>query len=533
MAETCDNHDVVVIGAGFAGLYALHKLRGLGYDVHAVEAGSGVGGTWYWNRYPGARCDVDSIDYCYLFSPELHAEWTWTERYAGQPEILRYAEHVAERFDLLPLITFDTRVTGADFDSSTDRWTVRTDRGDEIRCRFLITAVGCLSAVRTPSLPGLDRFAGRIAHTGRWPRDGVDFTGARAGVVGTGSSGIQLIPRIAESADHLTVFQRTPHYSVPARNRPLSGRELRSAQQSYADAVQQALSTSGGYYMPPPDRSALADPPDARSARYERKWASGGMEILSTYNDLLLDPVANDTLAEFVRDKIRQIVTDPETAAALQPTSYPIGTKRICLDTDYYATYNRLDVTLVDLRVTPIEQVVETGVVTAGRLHELDVLVFATGYDAITGPLTGLGLRGTDGRALAEHWADGPQTLLGVAVAGFPNLFTITGPGSPSVLTNVIRSIEQHVDWIADCLEYLRVRGATRIEAETQAQEEWTAQVTYFADFTLYPRADSWYLGANIEGKPRQFMPYVAGLHTFRRACDEVAGAGYRGFRLG
>ncbi|MGW1029071.1 flavin-containing monooxygenase [Streptomyces sp. NPDC002577] len=527
------DHDVIVIGAGFGGLYQLHALRRAGFSAHAFETGSGVGGTWYWNRYPGARCDVESIDYCYSFSRELHEEWAWSERFAGQPEILRYAEHVAERFGLRPLITFNTRVTAATYDDGDHTWTVETDQGDRLRCRFLVTAVGALSASQIPELPGRDRFTGPTYHTGRWPQEGVDFTGKRVGIIGTGSSGIQAIPEIAAEAAHLTVFQRTPNYSLPARNRPMSSREIWAAQRDYEGLLIANTTThTGGVYIAGTDRTVMADTPEQRTAEFEHRWAIGGPEVLRTYNDTARSVEANNIVAEFVRGKIREIVTDPGTADSLVPKDYPIGAKRICLDSHYFETYNRENVTLVDLRREPIRTITETGIDTAAGSHELDLLVFATGYDALTGPLTRIDIRGVDGVSLAERWKNGPRSLLGIAIAGFPNLFTLTGPGSPSVLANVIRALEQHSDWVVACLKHLRATGMTRIEADVDAQDKWARHVQEVADQTLYVRADSWYLGANIEGKPRQFLPYVGGMPAYREACEACADAGYAGFQL-
>ncbi|OHV43028.1 cyclohexanone monooxygenase [Pseudofrankia sp. BMG5.36] len=526
------DHEVVVIGAGFGGLYALHELREAGFSAHAFESGGGVGGTWYWNRYPGARCDVESVDYCYSFSRELNAEWAWSERFAGQPEILRYAEHVAERFDLLPMITFDTRITSARYDDGDHTWTVETDQGRRLRCRFLVAAVGALSATQVPEIPGHDRFTGPTHHTGRWPHEGVNLAGKRVGVIGTGSSGIQAIPEIAAEAAHLTVFQRTPNYSLPARNRPMSSREIWVAQRDYEGLLASGNATNAGVYNVGTGRPALADPPERRAEEYEHRWAVGGTDLMRTYGDTGRDVEANETLAEFVRGKIREIVADPATAASLVPTDHPIGSKRICLDSGYFATYNRDNVTLVDLRREPIVTITETGIDTDAASYDLDVLVFATGYDAMTGPLTRIDLRGADGDSLAQRWSGGPRSLLGIAVAGFPNLFTLTGPGSPSVLANVIRANEQHVDWVVACLTYLRERGLTRIEADAQAQDAWAAHVHEVATYTLYLHAKSWYLGANIDGKPRQFMPYIGGMVAYRKACDDCAAAGYPGFAL-
>ncbi|GAA0443977.1 cyclohexanone monooxygenase [Acrocarpospora corrugata] len=515
--------DTIVIGAGFAGMYMLHRLRALGFTALVVEAGEDVGGTWYWNRYPGARCDVQSLEYSYSFSPEITREWSWSERYAAQPEILRYARYVADRLNLIEDIRFGTRVTAAGYDDG--RWTVTTDDGDVLRATYLITAVGCLSAANVPGLPGLDTFDGHWHHTGRWPHEGVDFTGKRVAVVGTGSSGIQVIPAIAEQAAHLTVFQRTPSFSTPAVNGPLDPAQERW----FHDNRGRARTSPGGFLIEYGDRSAFDVSPQERQAEFERRWTQGGVGFLAGFYDLLLTEEANQLAADFVRDKIRALVTDPATAERLIPTGYPIGLKRLCLDTGYYPTYNRPNVTLVDL---PVTEVVPTGIRTAEAAHEAEVIVFATGYDAITGALLAMDIRGRDGLSLRDAWAAGPGSYLGLMSAGFPNLFTITGPGSPSVLTNMIVSIEQHVEWIAACLGDLRRDLGPRavIEAGAGAEAAWMEHVREMAEFTLYAKSESWYSGANIPGKPRVFLPYVGGLGNYRAKCDDVAARGYEGF---
>jgi len=523
--------DAVVVGAGFAGMYALHRLRALGMGVRVFEAATDVGGTWWWNRYPGARCDIESMDYSYSFDPELDQEWTWSERYAAQPEILAYATHVADRHDLRRDITFETRVTRAEWDEDGGVWSIETDTGERLRARWLIMAVGCLSAAKRPEIEGIDTFAGTSVHTGRWPHEGVDLTDKRVGVIGTGSSGIQAIPIIAEQAAHTTVFQRTPTYAQPARNRPLSDEEVAARKATYpAHREHLRRATSGGVVVPAPTDAALATDPVEREARFRAGWEDGALfALIGSYVDVMVDREANETVAEFVRDRIREVVEDPEVAEALCPRESPFGTKRVCLDSGYYATYNRPDVTLVDLRRTPIEEIVPTGVRTTERLHELDVLVFATGFDAMTGPLLGPEIVGRHGVALREAWAEGPRTYLGLAVAGFPNLFVVTGPGSPSVLTNMMVSIEQHVEWITDAIADMDAEGCT-LEAEADAQEAWVAHVDELAAITLFPEGNSWYLGANVPGKPRVFMPYLGGVAHYRSVCEEVASEGYRGF---
>ncbi|HXH57349.1 NAD(P)/FAD-dependent oxidoreductase [Iamia sp.] len=533
MTESPRPFDMVIVGAGFAGMYMLHRARGMGLDALVIEAGTGVGGTWFWNRYPGARCDVESMEYSYSFDDDLQQEWEWSERYAGQPEILRYAEHVADRFDLRSGIRFDTRVTAAHWDEGAGRWTVRADAGDAVSAQHLVMATGCLSAAMTPAIPGAERFAGDTFHTGRWPHEGVDLTGRRVGVIGTGSSGIQSIPVIAEEASELVVFQRTPAYTVPARNGPLDPAEAEAIKADYGKlrAADRLMPTAFGSRVPRRDEGALQADDDDRLAEYEARWDRGGFTFLGSFNDLLLDPAANETAAEFVRGKIRGVVQDPEVAERLAP-SQVIGCKRLCIDTGYYETFNRPHVSLVDLRETPIEGITPTGIGTTAGHHDLDAIVFATGFDAMTGALARIDIRGRDGVALRDAWAAGPHTYLGLGVSGFPNLFTITGPGSPSVLTNMIVSIEHHVDWISDCVAHLRAHGHRTIEATFDAQEEWVDFVNSVAGLTLFPTCNSWYLGANVPGKTRVFMP-LPGFPTYAETCAQVAADGYRGFALG
>ena len=524
--------DAVIVGAGLAGLYMLHRLRGLGLSARIYEAGGGVGGTWYWNRYPGARCDVESMEYSYSFSDELQQEWRWTERYATQPEILRYIEHVADRFDLRRDIQLDTRVTAATFDEATKRWAIRTDRGDRVSAQFCILATGCLSTAQAPPFPGLETFEGTWYHTGHWPHEGVDFSAQRVGVIGTGSSAIQSIPIIATQAAHLYVFQRTPNFSVPALNAPLDPDHVRWFKARYGEIRRHARESRNGLLVERNDQSALAVTAEERQRQYEARWGRGGLGFTAAFADLLTSQAANDTAAEFFHAKIRATVRDPAVAEALLPRDYPVGTKRMCVDTDYYATFNRDNVTLVDVRKAPIAAITPRGVRTRDAEYALDSIVFAIGFDAMTGALLGIDIRGRAGGALRDKWAEGPRSYLGLAIAGFPNLFAITGPGSPSVLSNMIVSIEQHVDWIADCLAYLRGHGLRTIEATAGAEEAWGAHVNEVGHATLYPAANSWYMGANIPGKPRVFMPYVGGVGAYRRKCDDVAATGYAGFTL-
>jgi cyclohexanone monooxygenase len=523
--------DVVIVGAGFAGMYMLHRLRGLGMSARVFEAGSGVGGTWYWNRYPGARCDVESMQYSYSFSPELQQEWQWSELFASQPEILRYANHVADRFDLRRDIQFNTRVTQAHFDRTAHRWAVRTDRGDVVSARHCVMATGCLSNARVPDFPGLDRFSGKTYHTGHWPHEGVDLTGKRVGVIGTGSSAIQAIPVIAQQAAHVTVFQRTPNFSIPSRNGPMTDTYAESWKSDYPTHREKARRMRTGILNNPNDVSALALSDAERAQIFEARWAAGGTNFMAAFNDLIFDAQANDTAANFVRDKIRAMVRDPATAELLAPKNHPIGTKRICVDTDYYTTYNRDNVTLVDARTTPVSELTERGLRAGDTEYEFDAIVFATGFDAMTGALTSIDIE-ADGMTLRQKWEGGPTTYLGLMTAGFPNMFMVTGPGSPSVLSNMIVSIEQHVDWIADCVAYLRAHRLDCIEATQAAEDAWVAHGNEVAHTTLYPLANSWYMGVNIPGKPQVFMPYIGGVGTYRDTCDEIAAEGYRGFAL-
>lgn len=526
--------DAVVIGAGFSGLYMLYRLRALGLSTQVYEAGAGVGGTWYWNRYPGARCDSPSVHYSYSFSPALEQEWDWTEKYPRQPEILRYLNHVSDKFDLRRDIQFNTRVTSVTYDQITNLWIVETDRGDEIAAMYCITAVGCLSTPNTPNFKGLDSFKGKVYHTGRWPHEGVDLTGKRVGVIGTGSTGIQAIPQIAKQAAHVTVFQRTPNYSLPARNRPLTQEEEADIKAHYRELRKSDRESAAGLTIEINMQSALDVTPEERQRKFEEKWALGGTQTLGAFSDIATNIESNTYMADFVRSKIGEIVNDPEVAKMLMPHDHPIGSKRICVDTEYYEVYNRENVTLVDVRKAPIEEITPTGLRTQEASYEdLDVIVFATGYDAMTGSLFNLNITGEHNEPLKEKWAIGPRTYLGLMTAGFPNLFMITGPGSPSVLSNMPVSIEQHVEWISECIQYMQDHNFTRIEPVATSEDHWVAHVNEVANRTLYPRANSWYLGANIPGKPRIFMPYVGGVGNYRIKCAEVAEKGYEGFTFG
>ena len=525
-------YDAVVVGAGFAGLYMLHRLRQGGFRAVVFEAGADVGGTWYWNRYPGARCDVESMEYSFSFSEALQQEWEWTERYAGQAEILRYANHVAERFELRRDIVFNTRVAKAAFDEHDHLWHVETEAGQSVRAAFCILATGCLSSANLPAFEGRDSFRGETFHTGRWPHAGVDFAGKRVGIVGTGSSAIQAIPVIADEAAHLTVFQRTPNYSIPARNAAIDAQLVEDIKTEYADfrARNYLMPAGFGSKIPQNDQTALADAEANRQRNYAARWQRGGFGFLSAYNDLLIDRDANETAADFVRTRIHDTVADPATAELLCPDNV-IGCKRPCLDSGYFETYNRPHVDLVDVRANPIERITPDGIVAAGHEYALDCIIFATGFDAMTGAMLSIDVRGRGGRTLRDKWSAGPRTYLGLGTSGFPNLFMISGPGSPSVLTNMIVSIEQHVEWIADCVGHLRANALAAIEATPAAEDAWVEHVNAIAGKTLYPTCNSWYLGKNIPGKPQVFMPLI-GFPPYVEKCDAVAANGYEGFEL-
>ncbi|MEV3964679.1 NAD(P)/FAD-dependent oxidoreductase [Nocardia sp. NPDC050193] len=526
--------DAVVVGAGFAGLYTLHKLRELGLSVQVYEAGSGLGGTWYWNRYPGARVDVKSMYYNYSFDPALEQEWEWTEKLPPQPELLRYINHVADRFDLRKDVQLRTRVTAAVYDESAARWRITTDRGEVVSTRFAIMATGCLSAPKMVEVPGIETFRGRSFHTGNWPEQEVDFSGRRVAVIGTGSSGVQVIPLVAETADQLTVFQRTANYVLPAGNHAIDPEFQRDIKSRYRAVRKANRESSFGIARPEATKGALEVSEDERNAFYRAVWEDENSELVSMltgFTDTLTDEAANETAAQFIRDRIAEIVTDPAVARLLQPSGL-FGVKRPVLGTDYYETFNRPNVRLVDVSATPLTAVTESGLETTQESFEFDDIIYATGYDAMTGALAAVDIRGRGGASLREKWADGPVTYLGLAMAGFPNLFTITGPGSPAVLSNMLVSIEQHVDWVTDAIDTMRSKGVTTMEARVDAEQEWTRHVGEAGDMTLYPKVDSWYVGSNVPGKPRVMYAYIGGVGAFREKCDQVAADDYDGFTL-
>ena len=529
--EKNENFDAVIVGAGFAGMYMLHKCRALGLSVRVFEVGEGVGGTWYWNRYPGARCDVESVQYSYQFDSELEQEWTWSEKYSTQPEILKYANHVADRFDLRSDIQFKTRVLSAEYSKIDKVWVVKTDKSEKITTRFCIFATGCLSSSNTPKFEGTETFNGLSYHTGRWPHGGVDFSGLRVGVIGTGSSAIQSIPEIAKKANQLTVFQRTANYTIPARNSELSEEYVVSIKADYPGLRERARNKPAGYDIPLNPQSVLeVDIKDANN-EFQRRWELGGTQFLGAYGDLLFNEESNKVAAEFVKNKIREIVSDPETAELLCPTNI-IGCKRLCVDTDYYATYNRSNVQLIDVFSKPIERITPQGILHDGTEYEFDAIVFATGFDAMTGALANIKIIGKDHSLLTEKWRDGPQTYLGLASNGFPNMFMITGPGSPSVLTNMLPSIEQHVNFIAGCISHVVDNGLSAIEPDRKAEEDWGLHVNEVADLSLRSTCASWYVGANVPGKPRVFSPYIGGFPKYVERCEQVVGNNYEGFTL-
>jgi cation diffusion facilitator CzcD-associated flavoprotein CzcO/acetyl esterase/lipase len=531
--------DVVVVGAGFSGLYLLHELRRMGFTSRVLESADDVGGTWYWNRYPGARCDIPTTDYTYSWDPELEHEWTWSEKYATQPEILKYAQFVTQKHDLRKDITFETKVVAATWDDVSKRWTVTTaptgpgGSRETITCAHYVMATGCLSLPKTPDVPGADRFTRDVYVTGLWPHEGVDFTGKRVAVIGTGSSGIQSIPLIAQQASQLTVFQRTPNFSVPAHNGQPDPETVARVEADRDAYRHEAKYSRGGVPKEAHEFMALTSTPEFRKERFDLAWGKGELfEILGIFVDQAVSPEANEMVSEMIREKIREIVIDPATAELLCPKDHYFGTKRPCLDTNYFATYNLPHVRLVDLRTRPISSITETGIDLADESMEFDAIVYATGFDAMTGAIVSVDITGKGGLTLKEKWAGGPTQYLGLMSVGFPNFYMITGPGSPSVLSNMMVSIEQHVDWVRDTIVHLRDQGYTTIEPTQTAEDGWVQHGNDCADITLHPTANSWYIGANVPGKPRVFLPYIGGVDAYRLACEEVVAGGYLGFRL-
>jgi cyclohexanone monooxygenase len=524
--------DAVVVGAGAAGLSMLKRLRDHGFSVRLYEAGDGVGGVWYWNRYPGARCDAESVEYQFGFSDQVQRGWDWTERYASQPEIVRYMNYVVDVLDLRRDMQFGTRIVSAIYDDAQTQWSISTDTGENVRAQYCIMATGCLSSANVPAIEGLNTFKGAWYHTSDWPSEGVVFTGKRVAVIGTGSSGIQTIPLVAQQASHLYVLQRTPNFSIPAFNEPLDPNFVSLKKETFIEDRKRAEYTPAGALYPMGDKSALEVSAEELSQELEKRWCLGGFAFLMAYKDILTNKAANDVVADFVRDKIRNVVKSAETAALLTPEDYPFGTKRPCLDTGYFETFNKPHVTLVDVRSHPIRRVAETGIQCGETEYQVDAIVFATGFDAMTGTIMKIDIRGKGGLELREKWAAGPRTYLGLMTASFPNLFILAGPGSPSVLSNGFLAGEQHANWVSHCLEFLRARGFSAIDASVEAEDAWVEHVNEVASRTLYPQANSWYMGANVPGKPRIFMPYAGGFDAYRRKLDELEADDYRGFQL-
>jgi len=530
MTEHTKQYDAIIIGSGFGGLYALHHLRDqMGLRVRAFDGAGGVGGTWWYNRYPGARVDAPSSPfYAYTFSQELVDEWEWTETQTPGPSVLAYLEHVAERFDLLEDIQFETWVTDARYDEAGQRWTIETDTGETASAQFLVCAVGALFVANMPDYPGINEFAGECFHTGRWPHEKVSFAGKRVGVIGTGSSGIQSIPEIAKEAEHVTVFQRTPQYALPARNRPLTRDEISRYREDWDD-LRTSMRRRGGWPFKTNRRRASDHTPEERHAVYEELWEQGGIHLsINSYVGVLADEDLNGEVSEFVRSKIRSIVRDPETARKLMP-DYHFATKRLILDNGYFETYNRDNVSLVDLREDPIEAFTPSSVRTKHGEHPIDMLVLATGFDAVSGSMLKLNPKGRGGLSLAQKWQARFDNYLGTTIAGFPNLFMIHGPGAPGVFFTMPLGGELTTAWIADCIRHVREKDLGAVEATEEAEASWDREINEIADRTLYPRTNSWYMGANIPGKPRQFLGHLRGSHYFDR-LSEVADAGYEGF---
>ena len=529
-------YDAIIIGSGFAGLYAIHKLRDqMGMNVVAFDAAGDVGGTWYWNRYPGARVDIESVHYSYSFSDELQWDWQWTEEFAAQPEILAYLNHVADRFDLRRNVRFNTRVTSAVWDETAGVWVLGTEDGQSYRAKYFISGAGTLSVPKVPEFPGIDNFKGEVYLTGNWPHDPVSFEGKRVGMIGVGSSGIQAISEISKTAGHVTVLQRTPNYATPIGNTPMTPEKAAAYKSRYAEIRDASRNHFLGVPYDEVQPSALAVSAQERREVFDDRWNKGGFRLfIDSFADILHDKKANDTISEYIRERIHQRVNDPAKAELLAPKDYAYGTKRPPLEIDYYEAYNRENVDLVDVKSNPIAAVTETGVRLAdGTEHEFDALVLATGFDACTGPLLAMNIVGKGGVRLKDHWADGPQTYLGIAVAGFPNFFMITGPQSPSVLYNMPLAIEDHIDLLAGAIAYLKERGLDTIEANEDAERAWVKHTNEIAAATLLPGSTtSWYMGSNIPGKPRRVLVYMGGAPRYRAKVIEVENNGYQGFTL-
>lgn len=523
--------DVVGIGGGFSGLYLIHAFREAGFSVKTFETGEDVGGVWYWHRYPGLRCDVESIAYCYLFSKELYQEWTWSSRYPSQPEILRYLNYVADKFDLRKDIQFNKRITSAHYDEMNGNWRIYLDDDTSVTAKYFIPTVGGLSAaLNVPNFKGIDNFNGKWYHTGNWPKEKVDFKDQNVGVIGTGASGIQVIPQIAEQAEQLTVFQRTPQYTVPARDHALDPDYVQQIQSNFDEIKRQIRNSKTGDFKKHIDKSALEATNEERLQEFEEGWRKGS---LPRYNDMFTNEESNETYGKFIRSKIADIVDNPEIAEKLMP-NFLYGTKRIPLCTNYYETFNKDNVDLVDVKNAPIEEITPRGVRTSEQEYELDTLVFATGYDAVTGPLFKMDIRGRNGITLQDKWDDGGQikTYLGLSTTEFPNLFFVAGPETPAAFVNNIVVVETGIEWIVGCIKYLRKHNINMIEAKKEAEANWSKTVTDIAYSTLIPRTKSWWTGANISGKPESFPHYLGGFNNYRQICLDVANKNYEGFSL-
>ena len=528
------DYDAIIVGAGFSGLYQLICLRDqLKLNCVVLETGDDVGGTWYWNRYPGARCDTESHAYSYYFSDELLKEWTWSERYPGHAEIRRYMNFVANKFDLKKDILFQQKVTSATFNNNEKKWKVVSNEKIEFNAKFLISAVGCLSNANIPHIQGLENFEGNYYHTGNWPKNGVSFVGKNVGQIGTGSTGIQAVPVIAEEAKYLTVFQRTANYSIPARNKPLTSEFKKHVKENSNIYKKLVKRTPNAHPFEISNRKVSDVDQDELNEIYEKAWEIGGLQFRAVFNDLVTNIDANKTASDFIKKKIRETVSNKKFASILSDIDHPYAGKRPPIDSNYFETFNRDNINLVDLRSDPIEKIDKTGIKTKNNHFELDIIVFATGYDAMTGPLLNMNITGKNNLKLKDAWKEGPKTFLGLQVPGFPNLFTITGPGSPSVLTNMPMAIEQHVEWIKDCIEFMNKKDYSTIEANKNSAEKWGAEVNLVANKTLLPTVKhSWYLGANIPGKPRVFMPYAGGLPRYTEVCDNIKNNNYKEFNL-
>ncbi len=532
LTKTAIDVDAVVVGAGFTGIYMLYRLRQGGFTARCFDSASGVGGTWYWNRYPGARCDIESMQYSYQFSEELQQEWRWKERYASQPEILAYIEHVAERYDLNRDITFNTRVGKATFDEDNDLWVIETDESEVIRARYFIMSVGCLSAPIRPKFDGENDFRGEIYQTSLWPKEPVDFTGKRVGIIGSGSSAIQSAPLISQEAAHVYLYQRTPNFVVPSQNRPLSDEDVDLIKSDYKGFRRQAYAENSAFNFLRYDQSVFDLPPEERRERLDQQWEIGGLPFLGGFNDILTNEDANKEVAGYWRDRVSEIVKDDEVLDRLTPDEI-FGCKRLCAGTNYYEMFNRDNVTLVDISNKGIEMLTESGLRAEGKDYNLDMIIYATGFDAMTGSVTRIEITGANGQTIQEKWADGPHTYIGLSISGFPNMFNMVSAGSPSVLATMVTCAEQHGDWIGDCLEYMRANSYTRIDATPQAEADWDAEVNRAADASLRVKCDSWYVGSNVEGKARVFAPYIGGWPPYISKCTAIAQNGYEGFDLG